>query len=222
MPNPAVVLLSGGLDSCTSLSYTLNKGKECFAIFFRYAQRNSAEETFAEQVAAHYHVPLHKTDISLPKTIDSALLCQEGNLPPHRDFSTILEAEGAPATYVPGRNTRFLAYAFSYAEAIGADEIVFSPNTMDIHYPDCSPAYIAGMRQAFAHGAPYPIALSTPLINLDKAGIISLANQLKVPFEKTLSCYAPIEEKHCGKCDACVLRKHGFAKVGIADPAAII
>ncbi len=205
----AVVLLSGGLDSTTTLYYALDKGYKCEALIFDYGQRHKRELRSAVAVAKRVSVAYHVLRIKLPWK-GSSLLDSSHPVPrpPHPDKigSTI------PSTYVPARNTIFLSFALSFAEATGAQAIFIGANAIDFSgYPDCRPGYYKAFQKVIEQGTKArKIKIVTPLINLTKEQIIRLGRKLGAPIEETWSCYAGGKEP-CGVCDSCVLRAKGFA-----------
>jgi 7-cyano-7-deazaguanine synthase len=219
---PAVLLLSGGLDSCTTLAVMLEQGFEPFCLSFSYGQRHDIELTCAKKIAAHYGVSHKIIDIDL-KTFGQSSLTSDEVVPEGRHEAEIKKA--IPNTYVPARNTIFLSYALALAETSGAFDIFIGANIIDYSgYPDCRPEYI----EAFAKMANLALAktitekrqlqIHTPLIKLTKEEIISKGVELGVDYGLTNSCYNPKGEKSCGKCDACYFRLDGFEKAGITDP----
>jgi len=228
---PAVVLLSGGLDSATILSMSVRDGFQPYAISFRYGQRHQAELERARRMAALMNVVQHTViDFNLGIFGGSALTDDRLAVPKHDSVEAI--GNHIPVTYVPARNTIFLSFALSWAEAIGASDIFIGVNALDYSgYPDCRPEYIAAYEQmanlATKSGTDYakiglgsPIRIRTPLIAMTKAEIIRIGLDLGVDYSQTLSCYDPIDsELACGHCDACLLRLRGFAQNGIPDPA---
>ncbi|MBO7611411.1 MAG: 7-cyano-7-deazaguanine synthase QueC [Elusimicrobia bacterium] len=213
MKQRAIVLFSSGLDSTTVLYYAMSKGYECHCLIFDYGQKHSKEvanaKKFAKSLKVNYHVV--KTSIPWDK---SSLINKDKKIPEHKQIK-----EGfVPSTYVPGRNTIFLSYAISYAETIKAKKIFLGINAVDFSsYPDCTPQYLKSMQQvmkALKNG----IEICAPIEKYSKAQIIKLGTKLKVPYEKTWSCYNG-KNKPCGKCDSCKLRAKGFKEAGIDDPA---
>ncbi|QLH35373.1 MAG: 7-cyano-7-deazaguanine synthase QueC [Parachlamydiaceae bacterium] len=215
----AVVLLSGGLDSSVILALAQKQGRECFALGFNYGQRHVIELEHAARIAQYYQVPLRIVHID-PCIFKISSLVSDLSVPKNRSLAEIGSGE-IPNTYVPARNTLFLAYAMGQAEMLEAQEIYYGPNLLDIaSYPDCTPAFVqafqnilnVGTKQAVQGHSPKLIA---PLINLNKEEIIRQGIALNVPLQMTFSCYDPLPTKEaCGKCDACILRTDGFAKVG--------
>lgn len=200
----AVVLLSGGLDSTTTLYYAKKQGYQCFALIFDYGQRHKRELKSAVSVAKRAKVPYQILKIKLPWK-GSSLLDPRSSLPVTRSSKTI------PATYVPARNTIFLSFALSYAEAVGAKSIFIGANAVDFSgYPDCRPAFIKAFQRVAVTGTKdNKIKIKAPLIRLTKARIITLAGKLKAPLAITWSCYKG-GSKPCGVCDSCRIRDKGF------------
>jgi 7-cyano-7-deazaguanine synthase len=222
---PAVLLLSGGLDSTTMLAYALDRGFDVHAMTFRYGQRHAGEIEAARRVARHFHVKDHVVvDIDL-RTFGGSALTADIDVP--KDRAAARMADGIPITYVPARNTIFLSFCLAWAEVLGASDIFIGVNALDYSgYPDCRPAYIAAyerMANLATRGGvegTNPIHIRTPLIDLTKAQIIQRGLSLGVDYAITQSCYDPDENgAACGHCDACQLRLKGFAEAGARDPA---
>jgi 7-cyano-7-deazaguanine synthase len=218
----AVVLLSGGLDSSTVLYQAKADGYECYAISFDYQQRHRRELNSAEAIARCAGVKEHQVvSFDLRQWGGSALTDDDIDLPEHRSLEQM--SENIPITYVPARNTIFLSFGLSYAEAIAAERVYVGVNALDYSgYPDCRPDYIQAMQNVFELGTKQgregqAIGIVTPLINLKKTAIIELGNQLGVPWEQTWSCYAGTDVA-CGVCDSCQLRLAAFAELGLQDP----
>jgi len=209
----AIVLLSGGLDSSTTLYWALYHGYECYALIFDYGQRHKKELKSAVKIAKRAKVPYQIIKIKLPWK-GSSLLDKNKKIPVRKDL------KGIPSTYVPARNTIFLSFATSYAEAIGAGVILIGANAIDFSgYPDCRPSFYRAFQQVIKKGTKkQKIKVLTPLINKTKAQIVKLALKLKVPVELTWSCYEG-GKKPCGKCDSCKLRKKGFISRSVVDLA---
>lgn len=219
---PAVVLLSGGLDSATCLAIARADGFAPHAMSFRYGQRHEHELAAAAHVAdAHGAVEHRIVEIDLAAFGGSSLL-GDGAIPKGRDDAAI--GSGIPSTYVPARNTVFLSYALAWAEVLGAGNIFIGVNALDYSgYPDCRPEFIAAFEaaanagtRAGVEGAGYRIR--TPLIDLTKAQIIERGVALGVDYGITVTCYDPTDDGACGACDACILRRQGFAEAGYDDP----
>lgn len=223
--NPtAVVLLSGGLDSATVLAIALAQGYQPVTLTFRYGQRHSAEIEIAAAIAAKAGIARHVVaDIDL-RAFGGSALTADIDVPKHRSADEI--GEGIPITYVPARNTVFLSYALALAETTNAYDVFIGVNALDYSgYPDCRDAFIRAfenvMNLATKAGVEgdNPFTLHTPLSEMTKADIIQTGTKLGVDYGATLSCYDPTADgAHCGSCDACHLRKKGFAEAGISDP----
>jgi len=224
---PAVVLLSGGLDSTTVLSVAKRDGFSPHAMTFRYGQRHAYEIEAAHRVAAAQGVAVHVVvDIDLRQWGGSALTGDVA-VPKDRDVAS---AHDIPVTYVPARNTIFLSFALAWAETLGATDIFVGVNALDYSgYPDCRPDYLRAFEtmanlatRAGVEGT-QRLAIHAPLLHLTKAGIIALGHSLGVDYSITTSCYDPSADgSACGHCDACLLRLKGFAEVGAQDPIAYV
>ena len=229
---PAVVLLSGGLDSATVLAIARSEGFDCHALSFRYGQRHVVELTAAERVATAAGVTDHAVvDIDLRRFGGSALTA-DIDVPKHDRVEEIDvdgpggDAPTIPVTYVPARNTVFLSFALAWAEVLGADDVFIGVNALDYSgYPDCRPEYIA----AYEHMANLAtragvqdgrhLRIHTPLIDLTKSAIVELGASLGVDYGITISCYDPDPTgRACGHCDSCLLRARGFRDAGVDDP----
>ncbi len=215
----AVVLLSGGMDSATCLALARRDGCECHALSFDYGQRHRAELDAANRMARDFGAIEHRTlTIGLGDFGGSALTDQHLAVPTD-------SGSGIPITYVPARNTVFLAFALGLAEVLDADRIYAGMNAVDYSgYPDCRPAYLEAFQQlanlATRRGVEgRPIVVHTPLLLLSKAEIVRTGIALGVDFSATVSCYqATVAGEACGICDACRLRTAGFMAAGVADP----
>ena len=225
MPSPpAVVLLSGGLDSATTLAIASAQGFSCHALSFRYGQRHAADLASAQAVARHLGVAEHRIiEIDLRAFGGSALT---DDLPVPKDRDESARAGGIPVTYVPARNTIFLAYALGAAEVLGATDIFLGVNAVDYSgYPDCRPEFVEAFERlanvatkAGVEGR--RMTIHAPLLALTKRDIIARGMELGVDFGMTLSCYDPAPDGlSCGRCDACLLRLEGFRQLGRRDPA---
>ncbi len=224
MTPPAVVLLSGGLDSATVLAIARDQGFRPAALTFRYGQRHAVEIAAARRVAAAMGVTDHRiADIDL-RVFGGSALTADIAVPKGRADAEI--ADGIPVTYVPARNTIMLSFALAFAEVIGAADIFVGVNAVDYSgYPDCRPDYIAAFERmanlatkAAVEG--HRLTLHTPLISLTKAEIIRRGLTLGVDYAITSTCYDPNPEgAACGQCDSCRLRLKGFAEAGLEDPA---
>jgi len=222
---PAVVLLSGGLDSCTALAVAQHQGFICHALSFRYGQRHQLELEAARRIAERAGVARHVIiDIDL-RAIGGSALTSETPVPKNRPWDEM--THGIPVTYVPARNTIFLSYALAYAETLGCGDIFIGVNAIDYSgYPDCRPEYIAAFEKmanlatkAAVEGKT-PVRIHTPLIHWTKAQIIARGLELGVDYSLTTSCYDPAPDgAACGACDACQLRLRGFKELGVSDPA---
>ncbi|HET9454978.1 MAG TPA: 7-cyano-7-deazaguanine synthase QueC [Gemmatimonadaceae bacterium] len=222
----AVVLVSGGLDSATTLAIATRDGHEPCALTFRYGQRHEHEVAAARHVARAGGAKDHAVvDIDL-RTFGGSALTADIAVPKHDSVDQI--GGGIPVTYVPARNTIFLSFALAYAEVLGARDIYIGVNALDYSgYPDCRPEYIAAFERmanlatrAGVEGTA-PVSIRAPLISLSKAEIIRLGLSLGVDYSITTSCYDPgADGSACGHCDACLLRLKGFAEAGIEDPVA--
>ncbi len=220
----AVVLLSGGLDSTTTLAVAQHEGYRAHAMTFRYGQRHEHETEAARQIAALAGVARHVVvDIDLRQWGGSALT--DDIAVPKHELSD--DASRIPVTYVPARNTIFLSFALAWAEVLNARAIFIGVNALDYSgYPDCRPEFIEAFQalaslatRAGVEGAE-SIQIRAPLINLTKAGIIRLGTSLGVDYTGTTSCYDPdAEGQACGACDACLLRQRGFHEAALTDPA---
>jgi 7-cyano-7-deazaguanine synthase len=221
----AVALLSGGLDSTTTLAIAQQEGYEVYALSFRYGQRHSAELDAAQRVAERFGVAQHViADIDL-RVFGGSALTSEIAVPKDRPLDEM--SEGIPITYVPARNTIFLSFALAWAEVLGASDIFLGITAIDFSgYPDCRPEYIAAYERmanlatkAGVEGE-QRLTIHTPLIALTKAEIIERGLALGVDYSMTLTCYDPTPAgEACGHCDACLLRLKGFAEAGQTDPA---
>lgn len=217
----AVVLLSGGLDSYTAAAIARRDGRELYALSVHYGQRHARELEAAREVARALDVTRHvEIDLDLSKFGGSALTADIA-VPKDR----ALHAGEIPVTYVPARNTIFLALALGWAEVVHASEIVIGVNALDYSgYPDCRPEFIRAFetmgRLATRAGVEgQTIAISTPLLDLTKAEIIRLGAALGLDYGLTHSCYDPLSDgRPCRHCDSCLLRAKGFAEAGLADP----
>ena len=215
----AVVLLSGGLDSATTLAIAKSQGYACYALSVNYHQRHIAELEAAKKIAAQFKVDEHKTiEMDLSWMLTSALTNPDLKVP--TELSTHI-----PITYVPARNTLMLTLALGWAEVIGAHDIFIGVNAVDYSgYPDCRPEYMEQF-QKMANLATksavegQTIQLHTPLIDLSKEAIIAKGVDLGVNYSLTVSCYqADQAGRACGVCDSCRLRQNGFKAAGIDDP----
>lgn len=219
MQPKAVVLLSGGLDSATALAMAREQGFACHALSLDYGQRHASELAAARRVAAAQGVAEHKI-IALDLTQIGGSALTDSSIPVPEAPS-----QGIPVTYVPARNTVFLALALGWAEVLGAQDLFIGVTAVDYSgYPDCRPEYIAAFERlanlatrAGVEGRPFRV--HAPLIDLGKAEIIRVGLKLGVDYAQTLSCYAADGAgRACGRCDSCRLRAAGFAAAGVPDP----
>ncbi len=222
---PAVVLLSGGLDSATVAAIAREQGFHVHALTFRYGQRHQGEIEASKKVAASLGLSDHRIlDIDL-RAFGGSALTDDIEVP--KDRSADEMNDGIPVTYVPARNTIFLSFALGFAEVLGSNDIFIGVNALDYSgYPDCRPEFIAAFEKmanlatkAGVEGEA-PLTLHTPLIDLTKAQIIARGKELNVDYSLTLSCYDPgAGNSPCGACDACTLRTKGFSEAKLEDPA---
>jgi 7-cyano-7-deazaguanine synthase len=218
-----VVLLSGGLDSSTCLAVARAEGREVHALSVDYGQRHRGELARARRIAralgarGHRVVKVNLSAFGGSALTDPALAVPTGRSPRRM-------ALDIPVTYVPARNTVLLALALAHAETVGAEEIFVGVNAIDYSgYPDCRPEFLRAFeklaRLATKAGVSgRPLRIRAPLLRLSKADIVRLGTRLGVPYRITQSCYDPVGGRACGRCDACVLRRKGFAEAGVPDP----
>lgn len=219
----AVVLLSGGLDSATTLAIAKSKGFKCFALTFHYGQRHSVELKAAKRIVKHIVAVQHRIiDINPSVFAKSALTDKSIKVPLGRKINP----SRIPVTYVPARNTIFLSFALAFAESIGAFDIFIGVNATDYSgYPDCRPEYIcafekmANLATAVAVQKKGTFKIHTPIIKMSKSQIIKTGTRLGVDYALTHSCYNPGKGgRPCGRCDSCRLRLKGFAHAHLKDP----
>ena len=220
----AVVLLSGGIDSATTLAIAQNSGFDIYALSFRYGQRHAVEMEAAVRIAQKSNVVKHLIlEIDLRKIGGSALTA-DIDVPKNRKAKEM--TKDIPATYVPARNTIFLSYALAWAEVVGANDIFIGVNVLDYSgYPDCRPDYIeayekmANLATKAGVEGKQKLKIHTPLIQMSKSQIIRKGMELGVDYSLTHSCYDPSDSgEACGECDSCILRLKGFQDAGIKDP----
>lgn len=225
MAKPAVLLLSGGLDSATCGAIARREGYELYALSFDYNQRHRAELAAAAELAEHLGVRRHVTVPLDLRAFGGSALTSDIAIPKDRPAEEM--ATGIPITYVPARNTVFLSLALAYAEVSGAADIYIGVNAVDYSgYPDCRPEFIAAFQRlanlatkASVEGE-LAFEIHTPLVNLSKAEIIRTGQSLGLDYGLTRSCYdLDAAGLSCGHCDSCLLRLKGFAEAGLADPA---
>jgi 7-cyano-7-deazaguanine synthase len=250
MSKPAIILLSGGLDSATTLAIAAAEKRALYALSFDYGQRHAREVKAASDLATHYQVKRHVTqridlrafggsaltaDIAVPKDqlpVVGGQGSERKESSDHRPLTT--DHSTIPVTYVPARNTVFLSFALAWAESLGIFDIYIGVNAVDYSgYPDCRPEFVAAFEKlanvatkAGVEGAGKGLGgyhVITPLISLSKADIIRAGLKLGVPYQLTHSCYDPSPEgKSCGHCDSCLLRLEGFKQAGVKDPVAYV
>jgi len=216
----AIVLLSGGIDSTCCL-YTMKElTSDIEAVTFSYGQRHSQELKQARRIAEYAKVHHNFVYLTMPHMNTSLA----ANSPLEVPKNQMTETEGIPSTYVPGRNTIFLAIAASLAESLSFDLIVIGANAVDYSgYPDCRPEYIDAMNYLMTLSSKKgisgkPIQVYAPIINFPKSEIIKKASDLNAPLHLTHSCYDPQDDKACGVCDSCRIRRKGFHEANIVDP----
>ena len=219
----AVILLSGGLDSTTCVAWARAQGMECHTLAIDYGQRHRIELDAAARVAAAQGVRDHRVVRMDLRAIGGSALTADTPVPKGRDEAAM--SAGVPVTYVPARNSAFLCLALGFAETVRATDLVAGMNVLDYSgYPDCRPEFVRAFEsmanlatQAGVEGARYHV--HTPLMTLDKAGIIRLGDSLGVDYAVTHSCYDPAPAGlACGACDSCTLRAKGFREAGVPDP----
>ena len=219
----AVVLLSGGIDSTTTLAIAITGGYEAYALSFDYGQRHQIETQAARRAADSFGVRKHRIAKIDLRVFGGSALTGDIDVPKQRSETEI--ADGIPVTYVPARNTIFLAYALGWAEVIQAADIFLGVNAIDYSgYPDCRPEFIEAFQTVANVGTKAGVEgrrfqIHTPLIKFSKAEIIRKAVKLGVDLSLTHSCYDPSPDGlACGECDSCLLRLKGFREAGIQDP----
>ena len=220
----AVVLLSGGLDSTTTLAIARAEGFDTYALSFEYGQRHAHELEAARRVAAALGASDHVIATMDLRMFGGSALTSDIDVPKHRPLDAM--GDGIPITYVPARNTIFLSFALAWAEVLGAADIFIGVNALDYSgYPDCRPEYIeayqrmANLAVKVAVEGTSSIRIHTPLIAMSKADIIRRGLELGVDFGMTSSCYDPdADGTPCGACDSCQLRLKGFQEAGVIDP----
>jgi 7-cyano-7-deazaguanine synthase len=220
----AVVLLSGGLDSATTLAIARRQGFSCYALSFAYGQRHAVELDAARRVAAALGAAQHLiVPINLRQFGGSALTA---DVPVPKDRPTEEMSHGIPITYVPARNTIFLSFALAWAEVLESSDVFLGVNALDYSgYPDCRPEYIEAFQRmanlatkAGVEGR-QRLTIHAPLIEMSKADIIRTGQSLGVDYSLTSSCYDPAPDgTPCGRCDSCLLRRKGFEELGLDDP----
>ena len=218
----AVVLVSGGLDSATTLAICISDGFEAHALSFDYGQRHRIEVDAAKRVAASLGAREHRFAAIDLRVFGGSALTDNISVPKNPETS---EAEEIPTTYVPARNTIFLSYALAWCEVLGAKDIFIGANAVDYSgYPDCRPAFISAFEQLAAVATKAGVEgirfrIHAPLISMSKADIIRKGAELGVDFSLTHSCYDPTADGvACGACASCRIRLEGFRRAGLADP----
>ncbi len=211
-----VVLLSGGLDSCTCAAIAKNKGYGVYAMTFDYGQRHDVEVDAARAVALKLGVVEHKVvEIDL-RQIGGSALTDDIDVPKDREID-----DGVPVTYVPFRNAILLGFATAWAEVVGAHDVFVGVNAVDYSgYPDCRGEFLSAFEKVMNTGTKCGgFRIVAPLLKLSKKDIVLRAVKVGAPFELTHSCYSPVRGKACGRCDSCQLRLKGFFDAGVSDPA---
>ena len=218
-----IVLLSGGLDSATVLALCRAQGLLCHALSFHYGQRHAVELQAAARVAVALGAASHRVCRIDLGGIGGSALTGQGEVPKGRTDLEI--GDGIPVTYVPARNTLFVAHALAVAEILGAERIALGINALDFSgYPDCRPEWLRAMQEVARLGTRAgvegrPVELVAPLVNMTKAEIIRAGAALGVDYGLTHSCYDPaLDGSACGGCDSCQIRRRGFQQAGVADP----
>ncbi len=218
-PRRAIILLSGGMDSATCLAIAKAEGFECHALSFEYGQRHAQEISAATHLATALGATEHRVVHIDMRTFGGSALT--ANIPVPKDRSAREIGHGVPDTYVPARNTIFLAYALAHAEVIDARDIYIGVNAIDYSgYPDCRPEFISAFQASARLGTQlHDLTIRAPLQRLTKAEIITRGMALSVDFSLTRTCYDPgADDVACGRCDACVLRRKAFDDLGLVDP----
>jgi 7-cyano-7-deazaguanine synthase len=226
MSRPAVVLLSGGLDSTTVLAHAIAEGWKAYALSFDYGQRHRLELARAAEIAGALGAAEHRVVRVDLASFGGSALTDAIDVPKSRDLEAL--ADEIPVTYVPARNTVFLALALAWAEALGARDLFLGVNALDYSgYPDCRPGFLRAFERlanlatkAGVESAEPAFRVHAPLLEMSKGDIVRRALALGVDPSRTTSCYDPADDgTPCGGCDACVLRARGFADAGVPDPA---
>jgi 7-cyano-7-deazaguanine synthase len=219
----AVILLSGGLDSATTLAIAMAQGFDCYALTVAYGQRHDVEIDRARSIALFFGAAHQTVDVDLASFGGSVLTSPDEDVPHHAASDIGGEV---PSTYVPARNTVLLSMALACAEPLGARHIFLGANVLDYSgYPDCRPEFLTAFEKVANLGTKagvdggQPFRVLAPLLRCTKADIIRRGSELGVPFQLTHSCYDPtLNSLACGLCDACILRRKGFAEAGVEDP----
>lgn len=225
-PKKAIVLLSGGLDSATTLAMARESGYHIYALSFDYGQRHKTELQAAKRIADRMEVQEHKTATIDLRLFGGSSLTDTIEVPKHQHTAPSSQSNPTPVTYVPARNTIFLSFALAYAEVTQAWDIFIGANAVDYSgYPDCRSAYLTAYERmanlalaACVEGKGH-LRIHSPLVHMRKAEIIQAGHRLGIDYSMTISCYnADSQGKACGQCDACYYRKKGFDDAGIPDP----
>jgi 7-cyano-7-deazaguanine synthase len=224
----AVILLSGGLDSTTTLAWAKAEGYECYALSVDYGQRHRIELDRAQLASQAFGVKQHRTLTLDLRAIGGSSLTDDIAVPKDRSDSEM--NTGVPITYVPARNTILLGLCLGYAETVGAFDLFLGANVLDYSgYPDCRPEFLtafenlANLATKAGTDGSGRFLVHAPLLKMTKAEIIKLGTQLGVNFANTLSCYDPDSQgRACGHCDSCLLRKKGFTEAGVPDPTVYV
>lgn len=220
----AVVLASGGLDSTVTAAIAQRDGNDLYFLTIEYGQRHVVEVARARRIAAAMGIAHHLVCAVDLRAIGGSALTGNAAVPKDRDG--VDRRTGIPATYVPGRNLIFLSLAAAHAETVGAASIYFGANVLDYSgYPDCRPGFIQAFEKAVKEGTRagvegVALQVRAPLLALSKAEIVREGVALKAPLELTHSCYDPVGELACGRCDSCLIRREGFLTAGVVDPTA--
>lgn len=221
----AVILFSGGLDSTTVLAIARDAGYTCYCLSFQYGQKQNVELEKAGRIARENHVARHLIlKLELDK-IGGSALTDDIDVP--KDGGT--GSEEIPITYVPARNTIFLSHALAWAEVLGVKDIFIGVNAVDYSgYPDCRPEFLEAFSAMANLGTKAGVSgegrfrIHAPLLKMSKGEIVAKGISLGVDYSRTHSCYDPVGDKACGRCDACLLRLQGFRDAGLADPAGYV
>jgi 7-cyano-7-deazaguanine synthase len=220
MSRPAIILMSGGLDSTTCLAIAQAQGfGPIYSMSFDYGQRHRHELAAAERIARTMKVAEHRVIVIDLRQFGRSALTDDIAVPKDRDEATM--SSGVPITYVPARNTIFLSYALAWAEVLDCDDVFIGVNALDYSgYPDCRPQFIDAFQHAARMGTTRArFTVHAPLVHMSKADIIRKGTELGVDYSMTHSCYDPDPQGlSCGQCDSCLLRTKGFAEAGVADP----
>ena len=220
--SPAVVLASGGLDSTVAAALAREAGHELFWLTIAYGQRHAIEVERARQVAAAMGAVKHTVLSADLRALGGSALTAEWAVPKNRQSPE--RSQGIPVTYVPGRNLIFLSLAAAHAEVEGASLIYFGANVLDYSgYPDCRPEFIRAFEAAVKAGTKAGaegtgVRVCAPLLEMSKADIVRTGIRLGAPLHLTHSCYDPVGDLACGRCDSCMIRREGFSKAGVEDP----